>query len=159
MRSPKADRPLGATVLAILLGWLAVAGFGNAIVWRGVSARVAAPENTPLAEVLAITGSPLSSALALAYGVTALVACIGIWRMHSWMVYAYKSWIVAVGALFVWMSFVLPSSIILGGRAAVLGFGAALVALLTVVLPYLHRLAERTRVLRSNNTLERSREP
>jgi hypothetical protein len=62
-------RPPSATIIAILLGWLAVAGFVNGA-----------------------TGMMGNQILPTASGITALLAAIGLWKMRTWGLAAYIMW-------------------------------------------------------------------
>ena len=77
------QRPLGVTLISIVLGWLALAGLGNAVLSHG-------------------WGS-IFAAMALLYGVAALASCVGLWRMSPWANRAYLAWCVSVIALGVWL--------------------------------------------------------
>ena len=79
-------RPTSITVLSILLAWLAVGGFGNAVVWNLQNIQAAERQ------LQMYVGGRLFTVLALAYGVTALVTCVALWRMRSWAFRAYACW-------------------------------------------------------------------
>lgn len=66
-------RPVSLTITAIVLTWLALAGFANA--------------------AAGMMGNPIVPA---AYGVTALLAAIGIWKARRWGFVAYVVWGVVV---------------------------------------------------------------
>ncbi len=68
-------RPVGVIILCVVLALLSFAGFGNAYV-----TFIDSP----------ILGA-LFSALALLYGLAALVALIGLWKLKNW---AYKAFLV-----------------------------------------------------------------
>lgn len=129
-------RPLGATALSVLLGCLAIAGFGNAIVWSGTPAAFDEPLPHWLAEVVAPLQLPILMTLAFAFGCTALVTAIGLWCMRSWMASAYLAWVTVSSTLFAWMLTILvlePQA----GRLLPGGLiGLAVIALL--LLPYLY---------------------
>jgi uncharacterized membrane protein (DUF2068 family) len=92
MASFGSNRPLGVTISCLALGWLALAGFGNALVIPKGFASVA-PQilRAPVATV-----AWLLAAAAALYGVTAMVAAIGLWRMRAWGQRAYRAWVVVV---------------------------------------------------------------
>ncbi len=137
------SRPPGATTLALILGWLAIGGFGNAVVWRTARESSHVPEASPGWRFLEAMSSPLFTVLALTYGVTALAACVGIWRMRPWMAKAFLIWAFAVATLGAWMILAIPSELILGGRVAGFAFVIAVVALLWAGYRYLQRIAPR----------------
>jgi hypothetical protein len=70
------QRPLGATILAVSLVVLALAGFGNAYV------MVTEFEY----------GAPILAAVAFMYGISALSAAIGVWRRKPWAYPAFLLW-------------------------------------------------------------------
>ena len=92
---------------------------------------------------LEATSSPLFTALALAYGATALAACIGIWRMRPWMAKAFLVWALAVVALSIWMIVAIPSELLLGGKVAGSAFVIAIAAFLFACHRYVQRIAPR----------------
>jgi hypothetical protein len=79
------QRPLGATILAILLVVLGVAGFGNAYVMVTESDY----------------GAPILAAVAALYGSTAFAAAVGLWRRKRWAYPAFLLWgaLILVGAV------------------------------------------------------------
>jgi hypothetical protein len=83
VESPK-TRPVGISILALFLGWLAVAGFGNSFIWY--LAASGWPKDAPERLVSAVTAiaSPVVSMVCLLYGATAAAATVGLWRMHRW---------------------------------------------------------------------------
>ena len=66
-------RSVSLAILAVILAWLALAGFVNA--------------------AGGAMGSPVIPG---AYGVTAAIAAIGLWRARSWGFAAYLAWVVVV---------------------------------------------------------------
>ena len=141
MSGTTSRRPIGATLLALALAWLAFGGFGNAVVWRTARDSLQLPETSPLARFLEAAASPLFTAIALAYGTTALAACIGIWRMRPWMTWAFVAWGIAVTAMGVWLVWAMPSELLMGGRIAWVVLLAACVALLLVGYRYVRQIA------------------
>src|SRR4051812_8026798 len=136
-------RPIGATIVALILGWLAFGGFMNALVWRAARDSLQVPVTSPLSRFLESASSPLFSLLALTYGATALAACIGIWRMRPWMSGAFLAWGIAVAATGVWMTWALPGELLLGGKIVGLAFVAGCMALLWVAYAYIRQIAPR----------------
>jgi hypothetical protein len=136
-------RPIGATVLALALGWLAIGGFGNALVWRAAGASLQMPESSPLARFIEAASSPLFTGIALAYGATAMIACIAIWRMRPWMTTAFAVWGTAVTLTGVWLVTAMPSELLAGGVFVGLVFVVGCVGLLWVGYRYVRRIAPR----------------
>lgn len=64
-------RPLGFTIMALFLGWLALAGIGNALIGPAQG---------------------LLRFFALAYAIAAIATAIGLWKMRSWTFTAYLAW-------------------------------------------------------------------
>jgi hypothetical protein len=127
----------------LILGWLAIAGFGNAVVWRTAKRSFQMPESSPIWRFLEAASSPLFTVLALCYGATALAACVGIWRMRPWMDKAFLAWAIAVVTLGLWMSSALPGELLLGGKLAGVAFVTGMAALLWAWHRYVQRLALR----------------
>lgn len=98
--TPTPRRPTGITVTGLLLGWLSIAGFGNALVIPNTLDLAIAPEL--LRAPSTVVAASLAVAAAL-YGLTALAAAIGLWRMRSWGPRMFLVWGIVVcglGALF-----------------------------------------------------------
>lgn len=143
MSATTTRRPIGATVLALALGWLAIGGFGNALVWRAAAASLQVPETSPLARFVEAASSPLFTGIALTYGATALIACIAIWRMRPWMATAFAVWGAVVTLTGVWLVTAVPSELLAGGVLVGLAFVVGCVALLWVGYRYVQRIAPR----------------
>ncbi len=128
------QRPLGITVLSVLLGWLAIAGLGNAIVWHLPSVKALAGRLSATAALLLPSGA-LFTFLAVAYGVTAAASSIGLWRMKTWAPLAYLSWCASLLALGIYIS---PRS---GDRPDILGlaFALGMVGFSLLAYPYVRR--------------------
>ena len=69
-------RPIGITISALVLGWLAIAGAGNA--------------------VLRISSDISLGVLATIYAIAAGTACVGLWRMRPFGVLAFRAWCIVV---------------------------------------------------------------
>lgn len=68
-------RPIGFTLLSLLLAWLSIAGFFKAFIGKE---------------------EMMSSVLTVIYGITALAAAIGFWKMKKWSFAAYLLWCATV---------------------------------------------------------------
>jgi hypothetical protein len=110
-----AQRPIGATLLSLMLGWLAISGFGNAVVWRAARSTLQVPSSSPIAGFLDATSSPVFTLIAIAYGVTALAACIGLWRVRDWMASAFLVWGLTAIGMGIWLVFAIPAEVLAGG--------------------------------------------
>jgi uncharacterized membrane protein len=71
-------RPFGITMLCTALGCLAVVGFANGL-FEFLADR-------------ALT-SPSFGGIAFLYGITALLAAIGLWGMRHWAYEAFLTWV------------------------------------------------------------------
>ena len=96
-------RPRGITVFSILLGWLAIAGIGNAVVWN-VGAVQELWSQMPSSRQLAPPGGALFTLLLLAYAVSAAASSIALWKMRPWAARAYGAWCLVVLASSAWMA-------------------------------------------------------
>jgi hypothetical protein len=87
-------RPLGITLLALLLSWLALGAFAL----------------TMTAETLAPLGVrwQLVRIGALVYGLAAAVAAVGLWRLRRWSYVAFVAWVAAVLAVGWWAPAIYP---------------------------------------------------
>jgi uncharacterized membrane protein (DUF2068 family) len=120
-------RPLGITVLSIALGWLALAGIGNAIVWNTVTVQSMLAQIPSGNRVSSVVGGPLFTVVAVSYALCAAAACIGLWRMRPWASKAYAAWSVTALLLGTEMVFSKPA---LSVRVGLLSI-AALAAIVT----------------------------
>lgn len=99
-------RPGGITVLAILLGWLAIAGGLNAwFIFRG--------DSPDLGMVFGVG--------ALVYALAALAAAIGLWRMASWAPGALHAWMLICVLIFAGLAYSFDD-FIRGGIPGLVGF-------------------------------------
>lgn len=130
MKTELHRRPVSATILAIILGWLGVAGLLNAVAWPLVRnselMRSAPPEF--VARFPAALGSWWLAVLCLAYGISALIAAKTLWRLAPSATAAYAAWAVTVVIVFVALSISLPSIPI----TALVGFLVPVIGLLLV---------------------------
>jgi hypothetical protein len=133
-------RSAGATLLALALGWFAIAGFGNALVWRRLQHGADAPVSPRLFAAVDALQPPVLSALALICGVTACIASIGVWRLRPWKARAFLAWSTSVIVLVMWFVFALPTVLLAGGRGAGTAFVLLLAAMLAVMYFYVARL-------------------
>lgn len=106
-RATESKRSTGITLLCFLLGWLSIAGLGNA--WVILTGRV---PNLPV----------WVGGIALCYGIAAGSACIGLWRMRYWGFRALRVWMCVCGLLLVSFVIVFPGNVFLGGYWGVLAF-------------------------------------
>lgn len=91
-------RPAGFLVLSLLIGWLALAAFANAVV-------MLAPATRQLG-----FGTPALSLFALLYGTCAIIAAVGFWRVAAWSLYAYFAWAASALAFGVASTFIMSGS-------------------------------------------------
>jgi len=107
-------RPTGFTMLAVLLGWLTLAGVGNAVIG-------------PAHGVLRI--------LALAYAVAAGATAFGLWKVRAWAFSAFLAWALVVVLMMVAMQqaqFRIP-------WPAFFGFACFIVLILALLAFYVRR--------------------
>ena len=107
-------RPIGFTILAFFLCWLAVAGIGNVVVG-------------PAQGILRL--------FALAYAITAIITAIGLWKMKSWAYTAYLAW---AGVVIVTM-IVMQLGHYKVAWLSFLGFACLVVLLLWLLASYVKR--------------------
>jgi uncharacterized membrane protein HdeD (DUF308 family) len=87
----RADRPRGITAICLLLGWLSLAGYVNAVV-------ILLEKMLPIPKWFGF--------FALAYGITASVTTYRLWRMDQSGIAWMRSWAVVVvltGLATVWI--------------------------------------------------------
>ena len=107
-------RPIGFTILAFVLGWLAVGGVVNAVM-------------RPMSGLLRF--------FELAYAVTAIVAAIGIWKMRAW---AFVSFLVWTGVVVLTM-FALQYGLYRIALQEFAGFACFMVIVLWLLASYVKR--------------------
>ena len=141
MTAASIRRPVGATFLAFLLGWLGIAGVMNSFVWWTLPSEFVAQTSPTLQSALLAIRTPTMSTIALAYGLSALASCVGIWRMRPWMRHAMSCWVTSVGAFCVYMLIAMPPKpvTLLAELAFILPLGFLVAALWL----YVARLSER----------------
>jgi hypothetical protein len=91
-------RPLGITVLALALGLL------------GIGAFVLALTAEALAELQ--VRWQLVRVGALVYGLTAVVAAVGLWRLRPWGYLAFLAWSAVVLSAVLWWPAVFPGPVV-----------------------------------------------
>lgn len=87
-------RPLGITLVVLLLAWLAIGALVLSMT----------------AETLASAGARwrLVQVGALIYGLTAAVAAVGLWKLRRWGYVAFVGWVAAVLAIGLWWPAAFP---------------------------------------------------
>ena len=128
-------RPVGITVLSFVLGWLAIAGIGNAIVWNLGAVQSLLAQMPTSHQIPPIFGGLLFTSTALAYGFSAAAACVGLWRMRPWARKAYAAWCVTV--------LLLGVSMALSGTASTVPVGLLFAAGLTAFVALGYRYVAR----------------
>lgn len=85
LEQPRRKRPLGATLLSLVMGWLTLSALLNAAFF-------------PTAEI----GLPAYIKILVgAYAITAGATTIGLWRMKPWTLTAVRAWGVVLLVLFI----------------------------------------------------------
>ena len=110
--------------MCLLLGWLSVAGFGNA--WLSFTGR-----DSMLPRWFAL--------LALAYGLASGIACVGLWRMRDWGIRSLRVWMGVCGAIYLAFVFANPIGGVPGGYLSWVGFLLIVAPLFVVVDRYVRR--------------------
>jgi hypothetical protein len=130
MIEARRKRGAGATIFAIVLGWLGVAGILNAVVWpvlRNSELMRSAPAEF-VARFPPVLGSWWLSLLMFAYGVTAFRAAKALWHVSPSAVGQYLWWAAAVVAGMVVFEVAMPGASALAD-IALLALVLALLAL------------------------------
>jgi len=117
-------RPGGISFLCIVLVWLCLMGFGNALILA--TGRV---DQLP----------PWLSFVAAIYGIAAGVASVGLWHMRYWGLQALTAWMAVCELLLVCFVAVTPSRLILGGHLGVLVFMVVVGFAFVLVYGYVRR--------------------
>jgi hypothetical protein len=91
-------RPLGITVLALLLGWLALGAFALTLTAEALA------ELQRRWQVVRVG--------ALVYGLTAVVAAVGLWKLRRWGYLAFLAWSAVVLSAVLWWPAVFPEPIL-----------------------------------------------
>jgi len=94
----KRPRPFVLTTAGLLLGWLAFVGLLSSVAFPLIVGQQPAEEMPPELRQLLPNLVPFSIA-AFVYGLTALIAAVGTWRVRPWAAKAFLAWCVAVGPL------------------------------------------------------------
>jgi hypothetical protein len=89
-------RPAPVTIISAMLAFLALAGFGNAVVWNQ-SEVVAAASRYGLA-----VGGCAHTSILLVGAAAALASSVGLWRMASWARPSVIVWCASVVAFDAW---------------------------------------------------------
>lgn len=104
-------RPVGFTILALALSWVAIGGVANAIF-------------RPMWELLRF--------IEMAYAITAIVAAIGLWKMRPWAFKAFLAW---SGVVVVTM-FAMQFGLYRIAMSAFVGFACFMLAILWLLATY-----------------------
>ena len=123
-------RPVGATILAFILGWLGVAGILNALIWplaRNSELMKSAPPEF-VAQFPSALGSWWLSLLALVYGALALLAASALWRLSPSAVASYLAWAATVLLVIVALSVSMPNISLVAAAAFLIPVLALLAA-------------------------------
>lgn len=102
-------RPPLAIAIAAILGWLAISGFGGALVGRAVPAIL--PGDLPpfFKAFLELQHSSEYAIVSLVSGIAALFAAFAIFQLKPWKGVAYLAWCAANAAFGVLFSLKLPT--------------------------------------------------
>jgi hypothetical protein len=84
-------RPVGVTLTSLALAYLGAVGVAGSLLLPNAIGAAVAPQI--MRASVAITSWSLSG-LTLLYGLTALLASVGLWRMMPWGRQAFAAWVV-----------------------------------------------------------------
>jgi uncharacterized membrane protein (DUF2068 family) len=112
-------RPKRITLLSLLLGWLAIGGFGNSYIMLYQDTF----------------SNPLMGIISGVYGVLALASSIGLWRLALWSAKLFLSW----SALLLIMAFIMQFTFI---EIPIVNF-MVFVSVLTIILFGINRYVKR----------------
>jgi hypothetical protein len=91
------NRPRGISLIALLLLFFFVSAIGNLVVSRSMGSADVFPAGSPAAHFAAAISGPYFPSLVILYGLAALIAAVGMWRMRPWMPAAFLIWWQASG--------------------------------------------------------------
>jgi hypothetical protein len=113
-------RPAGITLLCLFLGWLTLAGVGNAYF-------ILTNQFAGLPTYLGF--------FAAVYAITAFVACVGLWRMKRSGLYGLRAWMIVCLSMLIAM---IPSfsGVALGGIVGIFIFSLFVAVLFWLVHRY-----------------------
>jgi hypothetical protein len=117
-----AVRSPGATLLALALSWLSIAGFGNAAIY--------------VSGIHLSTMSPALAVAALFYGIAAAFAAFGLWFLKPWAPRAFLAWSACVLLTGVGFALSAPASLVLGGPWSMALFSCVAAILLALLYRY-----------------------
>jgi hypothetical protein len=125
-------RPPALSLIAVILSLLAVSGFLNAFVWPRLSATLPPDAPAHLRAAVNVFASPLVSASAIFYAITALCAAVGVWKMRAWAPLAILAW--GVGVLILGGVFLVLAPPMVGATFNSLALAYAALAAITVAI-------------------------
>ena len=137
------SRPVGITVIALLLFWFFVSAIGNLFVSKSMRSAPLFPPGSPAAHFAAAVSGPYFSSLVVLYGLAALVAGVATWRMRPWMPLAFLIWSVAAMLLGTFFLVAIPTELLWGGKPAAAAFVLGTAVALWLTYRYVRRTAIR----------------
>jgi hypothetical protein len=136
-------RPTGVTWVALALLCFCVSAMGNLIAWTTLQTTSSFPPGSPGDRFVGALAQPMLPPLLGLYGVTALLAAIGAWRMRPWMARAFLLWAATAFGLLTFLLLVVPTELVWGGEFAGIAFVLGSAAILWIVYRYLRRVGSR----------------
>jgi hypothetical protein len=85
-------RSVGLSIIATLLGALAVSGLINTFIWATMVDALPLDTPTEFRAGVRVLASPAASAAAILYAIAALCAAVGTWKMREWAPHAILIW-------------------------------------------------------------------
>lgn len=139
----KPSRPVGITVIALLLLWFFVSAIGNLFVSRSMRSETFFPLGSPAAHFAAAVSGPFFAPLVVLYGLAALVAGVATWRMRPWMPLAFLIWSITAVLLGTFFLVAIPTELLWGGKPAAATFVLGTAVALWLTYRYVRRAAIR----------------
>jgi hypothetical protein len=142
------NRPSGIRLIALLLLFFFVSAIGNLFISRSMGSAYVFPPGSPAAHFAAAVSGPYFPPLVILYGLAALIAAVGMWRMRPWMPVAFLIWSITAVALGTFFLFAFPKELLWGGKPAAAAFVLGTAVALWLTYRYVRRAASEAEVLR-----------
>jgi hypothetical protein len=141
------NRPRGISLIAPLLLFFFVSAIGNLFVSRSMGSEDIFPAGSPFAHFAAAVSGPYFPPLVILYGLAALIAAVGMWRMRPWMPVAFLVWSITAVVHGTFFLFAFPKELLWGGKSAAATFVLGTAVALWLTYRYVRRAASEVDVL------------